>query len=403
MAENLLYFNTDEPQFPFGLMTTRLLWLPAYLSTHMSDRDPGVPLLNTVLVFSRARTAALLSMRDWNQVSRLAERLNAAAESIASHHKLELVPHSGMFFVTCRQSPRFQWTLPMSHYNIGRNLDYFAPGHMRTDPNEKTWGVIFIEKRSLCALTAEAVFHHALDNECVRNEFQRFNDVRVRLFNSAMEQLGLDYQFKCVVMAPNMPELIALTMANPSPPPPGWWDDNCYFVNGTMIPGVLSDTRFNFCGYQSKYNRYWPLIRLTFYFVLSYKRYEYHHSTDSTYWKSMESLLLRIKSICEQDIVEDLPSVFVEIEESFKSLVESAQLNPEYESDFQATIARQLHLRKTWSYRLDNLKNKCRVMSRVVYMHVFERFKLRPRLVRESVDYPPSGDAIVFRRFGSLY
>jgi hypothetical protein len=198
----------------------------------------------------------------------------------------------------------------MSHCDIGRNLDYFAPGHMRTDPNEKTCAVIFIEKRSLRAIIAEAVFLHTLDNECIRDEFQRYNDARVRLFNSAMEQLGLDYQFKCVVMTPNMPELIALTMANPRPPPPGWWDDNCYFVNGAMFPGVLSDTRFNFCGYKSKYDRYWPLIRLTFHFALGYKRYEYYHSTESTYWTSMERLLLRIKSICEQDIVEDFTTVF---------------------------------------------------------------------------------------------
>src|ERR1700694_2223262 len=122
MAEHSLYNNNAEPRFPFDQIRAQLSWLPAYLSDSISDRDFDEPLLNTVLVFTRARTAALLNMGNWHKVLPLAPRLNAAEDTppAAAHHKLELVQYSSMFFVTCRRSPRFQWKLPMTHHDIGR-------------------------------------------------------------------------------------------------------------------------------------------------------------------------------------------------------------------------------------------------------------------------------------------
>jgi hypothetical protein len=36
-------------------------------------------------------------------------------------------------------------------------------------------------------------------------------------------------------------------------------------------------------------------------------------------------------------------------------------------------------------------------LARLVYIHVFERYKLRARLVRGSLAYPTEGDDVVFR------
>ena len=93
MAEHALYDNT-EPLFPFELILSQLSWLPSYLSDHTSDPAYDlVPLLNTVLVFGRARTATLQFMPMWNLISSFVKRLNCALESIgASHHRVELVP-----------------------------------------------------------------------------------------------------------------------------------------------------------------------------------------------------------------------------------------------------------------------------------------------------------------------
>src|SRR5947207_2273425 len=107
MAESSLYLNAYEPLFPFDQLRQKLSWLPGYLASHLSEDDSDASLLNTVLVFTRARTAALFHMGNWNQVHHLAKHLNAAAQAVgASYHKLELVRFGGMFFVTCHRSPR---------------------------------------------------------------------------------------------------------------------------------------------------------------------------------------------------------------------------------------------------------------------------------------------------------
>ena len=272
MAEHALYFNTSEPQFPFDKIRAKLTWLPNYLSTHITRYNSDC-YLNIILVFSRARTSALLTMNYWDEVRMLTARLNAAAESLnASHHKLELFRCGGMFFITCRRSPRFQWTLPMSHYEVGRNLDYFAPGHISRDPLEVRCAVRFIERHSLCEITSEAVLLRYLDSTSVIEEFQRYNATRDKLYNTAMERLGLEYRVKCIVMTPAVLEDVALTMASQTPPSSRWWEHPCYFVNGTFFADVLVGTKFNFCGYQTRFVEYWPLIQLTFYFVLGYKR-----------------------------------------------------------------------------------------------------------------------------------
>jgi hypothetical protein len=390
MAEHSLYSNTAEPHFPFEKIRPQLSWLPEYLSTSISDLYLDEPLLNTVLVFTRARTATLLSSYSLEEVKQFTRRLNEAAESVgASHHQLELFPLYGMYFVTCRRSPRFQWILPMTHHDIGRNLDYFAPGHLTTDPNAQRCFIFFVEKTRLRAVTAEAVLVKSLEDESVHEVFRKYNQTREDLFNTSMKQLGLPYEFKCVVMMPDGPEHLASVMANPSPPPSEWWDENCYLLNGFVFPGVLVDHDYNFCSYKTKYNLYWPLIQQTFHFVISYKRYEYCHGNPS-YAGSVKDVLRRVKDLCEKDSVEDFDAVFAEIKESFRSLEESAVKTG---FNIESIAKRGRKPEPSWQHRL-----RCVLYSitRIVYMYIFEPFKLRRRLVRECIDYPPLGDEVVF-------
>lgn len=138
MAEQLIYKNDAELHFPFELVRPQLSWLPQYLDAHSTDRDLDENLLNTVMVFGRARTSALLLMVHWPRVYELTKLLNSAARAVgASHHVLELDKCGGSFFVTCSRSPRDQWSRPMTHYQIGQNLDYYALGHLMMDSGRK--------------------------------------------------------------------------------------------------------------------------------------------------------------------------------------------------------------------------------------------------------------------------
>src|SRR5204863_9060923 len=159
------------------------------------------PMLNTVLVFARARTSMFEGVSSWEAVAILVKRLNAAADAVgASHHRLEMVRHTRhSYFVTCCNSPRFNWNLSLSHREIGENLDYFAPGHNQMDPTK--YLVYFIEKESFEELTGECILPGYLKQEDW-NELKRFNEVRGRLYNQAMTKLGLSYRFKCLVVKP---------------------------------------------------------------------------------------------------------------------------------------------------------------------------------------------------------
>jgi hypothetical protein len=211
-----------------------------------------------------------------------------------------------------------------------------------------------------------------------------------------MKEIGLDYEFKCVVAKEHRVtiEHVALMLANPCPPPPSWWEEHCYLVNGHWFPGVLADRRFDFCGYDTKYDRHWPLIQLTFHFMLGYKRYEFcNGSAGVTHMESMESLFRRIKSICVQAVVEDYNTIFADIEERLGYLAETARGQP------KSDIPRKNDARKpisSWR-RIFNLKQNYRLLARLVYIHVFERYKLRARLVRDSLAYPTEGNEVIFR------
>lgn len=182
MAEQALYGNTHEPPFPFERIKEKLQWLPAYLSENIRNTAFDLdPLLNTILVFARARTSTLQHIPMWTMLDDLLRRLNAAAASVgAGHHRVELVPRGrgqGLF-VTCRRSPRFNWTLNPSHLDVGRNLDFFAPGHWDPDPLQRRCSVQFVEKGSLQSIMAETVLLKYLKDQDTLAELHKFNRTR---------------------------------------------------------------------------------------------------------------------------------------------------------------------------------------------------------------------------------
>ena len=71
MAELLLYDNKAEPLFPIEHVASKLGWLVAFLdeniTTTVSKGIPAnfAPLLDTILIFARARTSALHGVQHW--------------------------------------------------------------------------------------------------------------------------------------------------------------------------------------------------------------------------------------------------------------------------------------------------------------------------------------------------
>jgi hypothetical protein len=392
MAEKALYDNYDEPDFPFDLIRPKLSWLPEYVATHTSPRDLSNSLLNTILLFGRARTSALLPR--WHVVNDLVDRLNAAAQAVgATHHLLEIdddVLPRGMIFVVCRRSPRYKWTRPLTHRDIGRNLDYFAPGHWSMDLNQRTCAVDFIDRGNLRQLTCEGVFVEALEDPHVVQEFHAYNKVRETLYNFVMEQFGLEHRFKCVLRNADILNNITQTIGLSGPPTPDWWEANCFFVNGHGFPGLNVDPTYFWCGYRTKFRQHWGLIRKTFHFVVANNRIEFR-SLGTAYWTALHSVLLRIKAICEADPRYDYESALQEIDATFQDLGKVAARS----ALIPATLPQ---LDKASRPPMPSLFERFyRNILRFLRLNTYERFKLRGRLVRPSVDYPKSGDEIVFR------
>lgn len=404
MAEQALYDNVNEPLFPFEAVRSRLSWLSGYLDDHITSPPYDMePFLNTILVFGRARTATLQGQFWWNELNVLTRRLNSTLETIDSHHKLELVPRGGSFFVTCSRSPRFNWKVQLTHGDVGRNLDFFAPGHV--SPTEPKCFVQCIETGSMQIIMTEAVLIDAFTDDLVREEFQLFNERRENLFNVTMKQLGLRYRFKCIVTFPPTIASVPGIMSNVLPPSASWWEDNCIYVNGYFRSGTVIDSRFAFCGFDSKYDIYWVLMRIMFDFVVKYGQKDYWYTSEETgvvFWKSVESVCRRVKSRCDHyQSAEGVDKFVNEIKQELTVLAEQADKpnKTEYKGEFRPDLpARFKKQTPKWLHRLQDTKFKIIWAWQLVRMYLFEYHKLNKHLVRNGPDSPAAADEPAFRQ-----
>ena len=229
MAEESLYGNVNEPKFPFDRIAEHLSWLPSRMSAlensiaEKSKSSEFVALLQTVLVFCRGRTAGLEHMMSWNACHELALSLNTALERAgaeALYHRIELVRRGpNQFFVTCTNSPRFNWKARLTHLEVGRNLDYFAAGHMFLPP----WppihaSITFYERKTMHQFLYEKVSLESLEDDVFLETLRRFNDSKQDLFNNIMERTGLPYRFKWVFNTPHERQAIVTVLKESNPP-----------------------------------------------------------------------------------------------------------------------------------------------------------------------------------------
>ena len=113
-------------------------------------------------------------------------------------HTLELQ----FLFITCSQRLCLNRNISPTHYEVSKNIDFFAPEHNTTDPPYTKFYMHFVEKDNLLIIMSKVVLLEYLSNNSTQDEFRNFNKRRETPFNSAMEGLGLNYRFKCIVDSP---------------------------------------------------------------------------------------------------------------------------------------------------------------------------------------------------------
>lgn len=151
MAEAFLYGYSADPEFPFHEMAQRLEWLGPILSAAETDHTEFGPLIDTVLVFCGARTAALHNIAYLEPASRCIDRLNASlSPAELADFRIEIVRRARrQGFITRTQSPRFDWSVRPTHLQTGRNLDFFAAGHIWRPPLPERAVIDVVEKHTL--------------------------------------------------------------------------------------------------------------------------------------------------------------------------------------------------------------------------------------------------------------
>lgn len=407
MAEQALYNNPNEPQFPFEAVRSHLSWLPAFLSEKIVFPPEDLePFLSTILVFGRARTATFQHQPWWKDISILAKQLNSILRKVnQQRHEIELVRRGAGFFVTCSRSPRFIWKACLTHREVGRNLDFFAPGHVY--PHEPSLAVHFVETSLGEIIMAEVVLVNPLKNSTVRKEFERFNSQREALYNDTMEKLGLSYRFKCfVTYRPDIEMSIPRSLAETEPPSSDWWNENWFYVNAWFVPEAIVESTFTFCGPRTQHEPYWPLLQLMFAFVKKYRRPEFWYTSEQTgvsFWETLEGVCRKVKFEGEKDRDgEEVKGLVEQIRSVLGHLADQAE-NPQ-KSPFQGKIPSKSRIQQAkpaprWKRQLDQTAIRYTWCRQMILIHLLERHKRNNRLCYQGSPnaVSPAADEAAFR------
>ena len=399
MAEDVLYGNSTEPEFPFEAVANNLQWLALYLSTREKalsnfdeNRDSFPALLDTVLVWCRARTAGFHTYCSYHDCKSLAILLNATLEKaggLARYHRLELVQCSnGQFFVTCRNSPRFNWKTRLTHLEIGRNLDYSAPGHIGSPISTPRVFVQIVERDSFDVISKELTYFESLQDRAAKESWFKFNHTKEQLYNETMEKLGLRYRFKCVFEFPQTHDEVSSVMMQTNPPTAEWWDENCPHLS-TVGEMKSRPSMWLFCNYRTRYDEYWELLRYVYSFCLKYSTNLSDHEMSTRCGFDWSSRLYRGLDDIYQKTEErmnpaEYDSLFNRTRQELESLAAAAEDYLEWKKSHGSNP-------ETINYgyrRRLGIMPRLRSFGRDLYMHVFQRWKIREPLIYDGLPIP---------------
>jgi len=215
-----------------------------------------------------------------------------------------------------------------------------------------------------------------------------------------MEKLGLKYRFKCIFEFPQTHDEIRSVMTQTTPPTKEWWDDHCYHLHrigemGSIRAGIL------FCDFQTRYYEYWELIRSVYSFGLKY----------------FPLVLSKINTHCQFDFSERLNLVLLEVlGKTAKRMTpdEYELLLNQTRHEFEALAGAAedyLEWQRLYEPKKEQKPTACRerfgdyvwvIVSRLksfgldLYIHLFQRWKLRKPLVYNGLPIPDGRDHCAF-------
>jgi hypothetical protein len=395
MAEEKLYGNLDEPHFPYERVVNRLSWLPSFLGeAEQTHRQHFNTLLNTVLVFGRVRTAAMGHIACLNPCRKLVSALNSVLDDAGEegkYHRMEIVRRGPQqFFVTCTNSPRFIWKPRLTHVQVGRNLDYFAAGHMFSPPFPPRAEVSLVERLSLRVVSTEWVSLESLDDNVFRGRLKQFNDDKQELVNQIMKQFGLPYRFKWALNCPDHRRNVAAVMSLPTPPSETWWDDNCLIVNRSGETG--RNVNYVFCNFHTNYREFWTLLQCLYSFSKKYDNIQYRNIASQCgfdYWETMKNVFVDAREASETSMGSEERDLVVEkIKSRLKELeyVADAYVPPP-DDDWHGVLKPDpipLHPVVRFKFYICRRTRffifRLRVVVNTIELRVFQRQKLRAPL-----------------------
>jgi hypothetical protein len=419
MAELALYQNRGAPIFPFHDVAKHLQELQAFSDQIIDPDEYGRVdhwtvrvLIDTILVFGRARTAAYhpvtVGTRNlYSLASTLTSYFNALLlKSNATEHQIELVLRGNrMFYITCKYSPRFNWASNLTQREIGMNLDFIAAGHVpeigqRWYPVRGSCSII--ERGTLVQVYAEEVILELIKPEEEWNKFVNFNKAKESLYNETMLSLHLPYRFKWLFQDDQKLSEVDKIMACDTPPSSDWWEDNCMFVAGYGDKLCWGDTTF--CTFDSRYSEFWPLVQHAYLFQKRYRTKRFLDlwrltSVGRKFWQSMSKVFWKIRCVIAQPMNSTTATVVVH---KFKKALEQlaregdnvpiclldSSTPPTSEvGDVQPQRGSTWNLRRLSETSIWNLRRAREVMG----MHMFETYKLKPGLVFEGLPLPEKG------------
>jgi len=414
MAEEALYDNLNEPKFPFELVAKNAEWLAGELEAASLKESPYAHyefelLLNIVFVWTRARTATWWGNFSYEKANSLVASLNAILEEAgeeATYHRLELVPRlDGMFWVTCRNSPRFNWKSRPTHLEIGQNLDFFGAGHVFDNPGPSGGrvGVDYVERITGRQIIAEVVsYDMLLADPASLDRFKVFCYRKEALFNKTMERLGLKYRFKCHICYPQDIETIQPVMNSSIPPTQEWWDDHFHILNSPNQHVIIQ-----YCRFESQYSDNWELVRYVYAFMLTHvtrETYDLFSRLGKEQWKRMDKKIEEVDvALLHPPSPERSESLLADLRKEFSDFAvteENLRKRPvDYKKESKFVLFYQ-QFRRRVSQSIVWVRLVVRAFFQDVYMHMFERWKLRKPLVWNNGLGTPGGPLCCAHEWG---
>jgi hypothetical protein len=292
---------------------------------------------------------------------------------------LELVQCTNyLFFVTSHRSPRFNWNTRLTHLDVGRNIDYSAPGHIGGDPKTlRRAFVAIVERTTFVTLSQEMVYVESIQDPTTEAHWLQFNLNKERLYNETMEKLGLKYRFKCVFEFPQTQDEIRSVMTQTTPPSAKWWDDHCPHL---ALLGEMGKPQREvlFCNFQSKYNDYWELLRCVYSFGVKYFQHLLSSNISAHCGFDFSKRLYQITDeVCSKTGNEMAPGEYENLLDHTRHELEKLATVAEEYLEWERLHGCEAGSRIPASprgigYHIQMISFRVRLFARNLYMHVFQ-------------------------------